>query len=92
MCHHLSNLRMLDLESNKIEALPASIGYARDLTCICALGNGIARVPNSLGLVHDHGMLLELDPDKVTSPPGEVFSRGTSQALAYLRLLQVTIE
>jgi hypothetical protein len=26
MCHHLSNLRMLDLESNKIEALPASIG------------------------------------------------------------------
>jgi len=88
MCHHLSNLVMLDLEGNKVEALPVSIGFARNLTCIMALGNGIARIPKSLGLVHDHGMLLELDPDKVTTPPAEVFSRGTSQALNYLRLLQ----
>jgi hypothetical protein len=48
-------------------------GFARHLTCICALGNGIQRVPNSLGLVYDHGLLLELDPDKVTTPPAEVF-------------------
>jgi Leucine-rich repeat (LRR) protein len=92
MCHHLSNLRMLDLESNQIENFPDSLGFARNLTCIMALGNSIAVLPNSLGLVHDHGMLLELDPDKITTPPGEVFSRGTSQALAYLRLLQDSVQ
>ena len=86
--HHLSNLRMLDLEANQVDALPESIGFARHLTCIMALGNPIAVVPNSLGLVHDHGMLLELDPDRVRRPPPEVFSRGVVQALTYLRLLQ----
>ncbi|KAJ1479097.1 hypothetical protein T484DRAFT_1815572 [Baffinella frigidus] len=61
---------------------------ARDLTCLCALGNKIACIPNSLGLVKDRGMLLELDADALVSPPAEVYAKGTSIALAYLSRLQ----
>lgn len=75
MMLNLSLLEMLDLESNKLEALPESIGHAKGLTCVCALGNLISRIPMSLGLVSDSQMLLEVDPDCITVPPPEIFKR-----------------
>ena len=84
----LTRLEMLDLESNKLEALPESIGHAKGLTCVCALGNLISRIPMSLGLVSDSQMLLEVDPDRIIVPPAEIFKRGISPTLGYLRLLE----
>lgn len=84
----MSNLRILNLDSNDLKSLPNEIGQLGNLCDLDLERNDLSHLPNGLGSLtrlSKRNCSLHLYDNPLITPPREVIEQGTPAILAYLR-------